>query len=178
MERIKNILGLRVFEERITDKFERAFIKCIRRVAKKMLDIDEDIRVEGEMSALEERVTIVDGEEDRAYREALRLLAKLRPGYKKYLPKRKRALGLESSLLKKKIRLAVWVGTGNEIPFRELKEVLVKKLLKAKGYAYRRKKGEMRWYRGGQSAGKNLFEALEHLESIEAVDRSRLTISF
>jgi hypothetical protein len=176
MEEIKNILGLDVFEGRITDKFERAFIKCIRRVANKISNIDEDIRVEGEMSALEERVTIVDGEEDKAYEKALRLLAKIRPEYKKYLPKGRKSSWFISDLLKKKMRLAVWVGTGNEIPFGELNVTKLKNLLRQKGYAYRR--NELRWYRDDLCVGKDLFGALEHLEKIETVDRSRLTVSF
>jgi hypothetical protein len=178
MEKIKNILGLGVFEERITDKFERAFIKCIRRVANKISNIDEDIRVEGEMSALEERVTIVDSEEDKAYEKALRQLAKIRPGYGKYLPKRGKGNKIPdlSNLLKKKIRLAVWDGVGYKIPDRDLREVLVKNLLKDRGYAYRR--NELRWYLGDLCVGKDLFDALKHLESIEAVDRRMLIISF
>jgi hypothetical protein len=178
MEEIMSILGLWVFEKRITDKFERAFIKCIRRVAEKMLDIDEDICVEGEMSALEKETNNLGGGEDKAYEKALRRLAKLRPAYKKYLPKRGKGKKIPdlSDLLKKKIRLAVWAGVGHKIPDRNLREVLLKNLLKNRGYTYRR--NELRWYRGGLCVGKDLFGALEHLEKIESVDRSRLTISF
>ena len=178
MEQIRSILGLEVFEGRITDKFERAFIKCIRRVGERILDINKDIRVEGEMSALEKRETIVCGEEDKVYGKALRLLAKLRPEYKKNLLRSRRDAGQVSDLLKKKMRLAIWVGGGNEIPVRELNEAMLKKFLKRKGYTYRRKSGEMGWYRRGTFVGENLFEALEHLEGLEAVDRSRLSISF
>lgn len=76
------------------------------------------------------------------------------------------------------MRLAFWVGMGNEIPFQELNAVLVKNLLREKEYTYRRRKGEMGWYHGGLFVGENLFDALEHLERITAVDRSRLTVGF
>jgi hypothetical protein len=174
MEKIMSILGLWVFEKRITDKFERAFIKCIRRVGKKMLDINEDICVEGEMSALGEETNNLEGEEDKTYEKALCLLAKIRPEYKKYLPKAKG--GFISDLLKKRMRLAVWDGMGYKIPDRNLREVLLKNLLKNRGYTFRRNK--LRWYRDGLCVGKDLFGALEHLEKAEAVDRNRLTISF
>ena len=74
------------------------------------------------------------------------------------------------------MRLAVWSGVGYKIPDRDLKEVLVKNLLKERGYIYRR--NELKWYRDGLFIGKDLFRALEHLEKLEAVDRSRLTVSF
>ncbi|OGI25774.1 MAG: hypothetical protein A3J76_00940 [Candidatus Moranbacteria bacterium RBG_13_45_13] len=177
MERIKNILGLRVHNGHIADKFIMIFIRSLKLIVGK-LDSIEGLCVEEEIGPLEKRVDILENEEDKAYGKALLLLAELRPGYKKYLPKKKKAPRFISDLLKRRIRLAFWVGMGNEIPFRELNAVLVKKLLEEKRYAYRRKKDEMGWYRGGLFVGKNLFDALEHLEKLEAVDRSRLTVSF
>lgn len=178
MERIKNILGLGVRNGHIADKFTIAFIKSLERVANKLVNSAEDFCAEEEVGPLNRRKRIVDDEEDKAYEKALLLLAKLCPRYEKYLSKGKKAPGIISDLLKRKMRLAVWVGTGNKISFRELNEVLLKNFLKEKGYAYRRKKGEMGWYRGGQLIGKNLFKTLEHLEGLEVVDRSRLTVSF
>lgn len=177
MEKIKNVLSLRVHNEYIMDRFTLILVRSLERIVGK-LDSVEGVCAEEEIGPLEGRVRILANEEDKAYGEALRLLAKLNPGYKKYLPKGKKAPEFISDLLKKKMRLAVWVGTGNEIPFRELNVILLKKLLKEKGYIYRRKKGEMGWYRGGRFVGENLFDALENLESLEAVDRNRLTVSF
>jgi hypothetical protein len=173
MEKIKNLLGLWVRNGRIMDKFDWAFMASLGLVDKK-LNSPGGICVEEEVGSLERRKGKLDKEEDKAYGKALRLLAKLRPEYKKYLPNARR--GIISDLLKRKIRLTAWVGTGNEIPFRDLNIVLLKNLLKEKGYTYRR--GELRWYRGDRCVGKDLFAALKHLESLEAVDRSRLTISF
>jgi len=180
MEKIKNILGLGVYNKHIVDRFTMAFIKALNRMANKLMSSAENLgEEEKEMSPLKKRKEeVLDKGEDQAYGEVLRLLARLRPEYKKYLPKRRKGSWPIPDLLKRKIRLAAWVGTGNEIPFGELREVLVKKLLKEKGYTYRRKKKEMGWYLGDQFVGKNLIEALEHLESFKAVDRNRLAISF
>jgi hypothetical protein len=179
MERIRNILGLGVRNGHIADKFTIALIKSLERMMGKLSSV-EGLCVEEETGPLESRVEILGNEEDKAYGKALLLLAKLRPGYKKYLPKRgkKKKAPRLSDLLKRRMRLAFWVEMENEIPFRELNEVLLKNLLKEKGYAYKRKKGEMGWYRGGLFIGKNLFDALEHLGKLEVVDRSRLTVSF
>jgi hypothetical protein len=174
MEKIKNILGLWVRNGRIMDRFDWAFMASLGLVDKK-LNSPEGICVEEEVGSLERRKKKLDGEEDKTYEKVLRQLAKLCPAYKKYLPKKKGSAIL-SDLLKRRMRLAIWVGTGNEIPFRDLNVVLLKNLLKEKGYAYRR--NELRWYRGNQCVGKDLFVALEHLEKLEAVDRTRLTVSF
>ena len=160
------------------DRFTWSLVMACERIANKFVGKPESTCAEKEMGPLEARVKIVEGEEDKAYKKALRLLAKLRPAYKKYLPKRGKGNKIPdfSDTLKKKMRLAVWVGTGNEIPFGNLREVLVKNLLKERGYTYRR--SDLKWYRGGLCVGKDLFDALEHLEKLEAVDRSRLTVSF
>lgn len=181
MEKIKNILGLEIYNGCIMDMFDVDFAKALawtERRIKKMLGSDEGVSVAEEASLLERKIP---GDKEGVYREALLLLAKLRPSYEKYLPKvpkryKKRKPRNISDLLRKRMRLAIWVGTGNKIPFRELREVLLKNLLKKKGYAFRR--NELKWYRGDLCVGTDLFGALEHLESLEAVDRSRLTVSF
>lgn len=180
MEKIKNILGLRVHNECIMDRFDMILVKFAKGVAGKIIG-EEDVCPEKEMGHLERKVEISGNEEEKVYGEALRRLAELRPEYKKYLPKRgkkKKAPEDLSKLLEKRIRLAVWVGTGNEIPFGNLNVIFLKNLLKGKGYSYRRKRGEMGWYRDSLYVGKDLYRALEHLEKFEAVDRSRLTVSF
>lgn len=177
MKEIKDILGLVVFNECIQDRFSMAFIKALNRLAHKLMNSVENLgKEEKEIVPLEKRRDYLDWNEDKAYKEALRLLAKLWPEYKKFLSRVKDS-GI-SDLLKKKIRLAVWAGAGNKIPSRALKEVLVKNLLKKKGYIYKRKSKEMGWYCDGQLVGENLFAALEHLENRESIDRSRLTIGF
>lgn len=178
MEKIGNILGLKVHNGRIMDKFTMILIRILERIAGKLLNSTEGFCAEEEDGPLESRARILENEEDKVYEKALPLLANLCPRYEKHLPKKKKDSGIISDLLKRRMRLALWVGTGNKIPFRELNAVLVKNLLKEKRYAYRRKKGEMGWYRGGLFVGENLFDALEHLEKIATVDRSRLTVSF
>lgn len=175
MENIKVILGLRVYDEWLMDRFTWGLRRACERIANNIVNNPEGTRAEEEIDPLNRRKRIVDDEEDKAYEKSLRLLAKLRLAYKKYLLGAKSS-GFISNLLKRRMCLAVWVGTGNKIPFRELNVVLVKNLLKEKGYTYRR--NELRWYRGDLFVGKNLFEALEHSEKIEAVDRRLLTISF
>jgi hypothetical protein len=177
MERIKNILGLAAHDGKIKDRFTMAFIKALNRMANKLMSSVENLgEEEKEIVPLGKRMDYLGWNQDKAYKEALRLLIKLRPEYKKYLQKGKKFPKFASDLLKKRMRLAIWVGTGNEIPFKELREVLLKNLLKEKEYVYRR--SELRWYRGDLCVGKDLFGALEHLENFEVVDRSRLTISF
>jgi len=175
MERIMAILGLRVHNECVQDRFSMAFIKALNRMAHKLMNSFENLgEEEKEIVPLGKRKKYLDWNKDKAYEKALRLLAKVWPEYKKFLPRAK-FFGL-SDLLKKKIRLAVWVGTGNVIPFQNLREVLVKELLKQKGYIFKR--DELRWYHGNRPVGENLFEALTDLEKLEAVDRTKLTISF
>jgi len=135
MEKIKSILGLRVHNDCIMDRFDMILVKFTKRVAGKIIG-EEDVCPEKEMGHLERKVEISGNEEEKVYAEALRRLAELRPEYKKYLPKRgkkKKAPKDLSELLKKRIRLAVWVGTGNEIPFGNLNVILLKNLLKEKG---------------------------------------------
>ncbi|MFA5871577.1 MAG: hypothetical protein WC858_02535 [Parcubacteria group bacterium] len=180
MEKIKSLLSLMVHDGKIKDRFTIAFIKALHKAVYKLMNSAEGLgEEEKEISPLERRKKIVDDEEDATYEKSLRLLAKLRPGYEKYLPERgKKRKSLElSNLLKRRMRLAVWVGTGNEIPFRELNKATLKTLLKKKGYFYQRDK--LRWHdRSGRLVGKDLFEALVDLEKNEPVDRSRLTIEF
>jgi hypothetical protein len=183
MKKIENILGLEIYNRCIMDKFDADFAKALAWTGmriRKMLDSGESVSVEEEASLLERKIP---GDKEEVYRKALRRLAKLRPEYKKYIPKaskrfrRKRLVQPLSDLLKKRIRLACWVEMGNGIPFGALREVLVKDLLLKKGYFYQRDK--LRWYDcSGRLVGKNLFEALAHLEKHEPVDRSRLTIKF
>ncbi len=183
MEKIKGMLGLWVHNQKVMDRFDWAFMAALGLVKKK-LNSPEGICVEEELDSLECRKKKLDSREGKTYREALILLAKIRPEYKKYLPKaskagRKRKVPRDlSDLLKRRIRLAVWTGTGNKIPDRELNVAKVANLLKEKGYGYRRKSGEMGWRRGSQFVGEDLFRALEHLEKNKAVDRKSLTISF
>jgi hypothetical protein len=175
MEEIKNILGLRIHNGVIMDRFTWSLAMACERIANKFVGKPESTRAEKEMGPLEARAKIVDDEEDKAYGRALRQLAKLRPAYKKYLLGAK-ASGFISNLLKKRMCLAIWVGTGNKIPFGDLNKSLLRNLLKERGYTYRR--NELKWYRGGLPIGKDLFGALEHLEKLETIDRTRLTISF
>ncbi|MFA6285148.1 MAG: hypothetical protein WC643_01300 [Parcubacteria group bacterium] len=178
MEKIKNILGLVANDGNIKDRFTMAFIKAINRMAYKLMNSIENLgEEEKEIVPLGKRMDYLGWNEEKAYKEALRILAKLRPEYKKYLPQKKKDPWFISDLLKRKIRLSAWVGIGHEIPFRELNEAALKTLLKKKGYFYRRDK--LRWYdRSGRLVGKDLFEALVDLEKHELVDRSRLTIKF
>jgi hypothetical protein len=184
MEKIKDLLGLVVHNRLTEDKFGMDFIEFVkwleRRINKK-LGSEEGVSVAEEMGPLECRERKSADEKEKVYKTALRLLAEIRPEYKKHLPKapkrsRKKKVPKLPKLLKRRIRLAVWVGTGNKIPDRELNVIKVLNLLKARGYTYRR--GELKWYRGNLLAGKDLFDALEHLEKLEAVDRKLLTISF
>ncbi len=178
MEKIKNILGLGVYNGHIVDRFTMAFIKALNRMANKLMSSAENLgEEEKEIVPLGKRMDYLGRNEDEAYKEALCILAKLRPEYKKYLPPKKKGPWLLSDLLKRKICLSAWVGIGHEIPFRELNEAALKTLLKKKGYFYWRDK--LRWYdRSGRLVGKDLFEALVDLEKHELVDRSRLTIKF
>ncbi len=153
MERIKNILGLRVYNNHILDRFQVALIKSLERIAGKVFG-PGGICVEKETDSVERRAGMLGNEKEKAYQKALRLLAELDPKYEKYPPKTRRAPLYTPEPLKRKIRLAVCVGTGNKIPVKELDPVLVKNLLKEKGYSYQRKKGEMGWYCDGRFIAK------------------------
>lgn len=86
MERIRNILDLRVRNGHIADKFTMILVRSLEQMINK-LDSTEGLCAEEEAGPLENRIEILENEEDKAYGEALLLLAELNPGYKKFLPK-------------------------------------------------------------------------------------------
>ncbi len=185
MGEIKNVLGLELGHIHIIDKFIRILAAQFDMAVSKLFT-EEGLHIEKEASHIERRMTITQKTEYETYEEALNLIISFNPAYKKYLPKslkgsrknQKPQIDFTESL-KKKIRLALWVKMGNEIPFGELKEDEVKKFLKQKGYVFRRKKGELGWwYQDELYIGKKWHKALEHLESIEKIDRKILTINF
>ncbi|MFZ2193285.1 MAG: hypothetical protein WAV31_03500 [Candidatus Moraniibacteriota bacterium] len=184
MKKLKNVLGLELHNDFIMDKFMRMLVSQLDMIISKCNE--DGLLIKKEAIHLEKRMEMAEKAEYAAYEEALYLLASLDSEYKKYLSNssEKHKKGQEDcpplvnfiESLKKKIRLAYWVGMGNEIPWRELNEVTVGKLLKQKGYVFRRKKGELGWwYQDELFVGKAWFVALKHLETFEKIDRRKLT---
>ena len=123
-----------------------------------------------------------------AFKKILYFLAERDPYYRQFLPKppKKRVPGkpLKTSqidfryYLKEKLCLALWVMMGNKIPNGNLRPPKVTKLIKERGYVYKRIKDAAGWYKDGQFIGRNIFMALEHLEQHEKVDRKKLAPKF